>query len=203
MDLFNDNIDLVKRIVNKMNYGYVSKEDLMQAGLMGLFQASKNYKETENVKFNTYATYYIIGEIKKELRVNKLIKLNKKIIKIIKTIKVNQELSVDEIAIKYNLDKESILDAYFYMNNITSLDKPEADGELKLITLIPDKNEKKSYIFDALDSLADEDKLVIKLRYFQNYSQTELVGVLGKNQSKISRIEKNALQKMRKILLGK
>lgn len=203
MDLFNDNIDLVKKIVNKMNYGYVSKDDLMQAGLMGLFQASKNYKESENVKFNTYATYYIIGEIKKELRVNKLIKLNKKIIKIIKTIKANQELSVDEIASKYNLDKESILDAYFYMNNVTSLDKPDDDGELKLLTLIPDKNEKKSYIFDALDSLAEEDKQIIKLRYFQNYSQTELVKVLGKNQSKISRIEKNALQKMRKILLGK
>ena len=203
MDLFNDNIDLVKKIVNKMNYGYVSKDDLMQAGLMGLFQASKNYKESENVKFNTYATYYIIGEIKKELRLNKLIKLNKRIIKIIKIIKANQELSVDEIASKFNLDKESILDAYFYMNNVTSLDKPEADGELKLITLIPDKNEKKSYIFDALDSLKDEDKQVIKLRYFLNYSQTELALVLGKNQSKISRIEKNALQKMRQILLGK
>src|SRR5690606_6137218 len=97
MDLFNDNIDLVKKIVNKMNYGYVSKDDLMQAGLMGLFQATKNFKESENVKFNTYATYYIIGEIKKELRNNKLIRLNKQMYKIIRIIKENEELSIDEI----------------------------------------------------------------------------------------------------------
>ena len=108
MDLFNSNIDLVNKIVNKMNYGYISRDDLMQAGLMGLFFASKNYIENEKTKFTTFATYYIIGEIKKELRTNKLIKLNKKIYRIIRVIKENEELSVDDISSKFGFDKESI-----------------------------------------------------------------------------------------------
>lgn len=203
MDLFNDNIDLVKKIVNKMNYGYVSKDDLMQAGLMGLFQATKNFKESENVKFNTYATYYIIGEIKKELRNNKLIRLNKQMYKIIRIIKENEELSIDEIVSRFKLEKDKVLDAYFYMNDVKSLDKEDSESELKLLSIIPDNNSKKSIIYDALESLDNEEKQVIKLRYFQNYSQTELTGILSKNQSKISRIEKSALKNMRKILLSK
>ncbi|MCK9470774.1 MAG: sigma-70 family RNA polymerase sigma factor [Bacilli bacterium] len=203
MDLFNDNIDLVKRIVNKMNYGYVAKDDLIQAGLMGLFQAVKNFKESENVKFNTYATYYIIGEIKKELRENRLIKLSKNIYKIIKIIKQNQELSIEDIALKFRLDKNSVIEAYLYMNNITSLDKTDSNNDLRLISIIPYKESKRTHLMDAIESLDAEAKEIIRLRYFKNYTQTELVDVLGKNQSKISRIEKNALQNLRKFLLGK
>ena len=202
MDLFNDNIDLVKKIVNKMNYGFVAKDDLMQAGLMGLFHASKNYKTSENVKFPTYATYYIIGEIKKELRENKLIKLSKKTYKTIRIIKENEKLSIDEIANRFNIDKEEILDAYLFMNNLTSLDN-EVKEKVNLLSIIPDNNTRKSYIIDAIDTLDNDSKQIIKLRYFQNYSQTELVSFLGKNQSKISRIEKKALQIIRKVLLSK
>ena len=69
--------------------------------------------------------------------------------------------------------------------------------------MIKDNNLRKTYIIDAVDSLDEECKNIIKLTYFKNYSQTELAGVLGKNQSKISRIEKKALENIRKILLSK
>lgn len=202
MNLFNDNIDFVEKIVNRMYYGYGCKDDLLQAGLMGLYKACKNYREEENVKFTTYATYYIIGEIKKELRVNKLIKLNKKTYKIIKLIKENEGLSIEEIAVKYKIEKEELLNAYLYIDNITSLDKVDYKNGLNLITLIPDKT-RKTEIIDAVESLDDESRKLIKLRYFKNYTQIELVGILGINQSKISRIEKKALQNLRKILLSK
>ena len=203
MDLFNSNIDLVNKIVNKMNYGYISRDDLMQAGLMGLFFASKNYIENEKTKFTTFATYYIIGEIKKELRTNKLIKLNKKIYRIIRVIKENEELSVDDISSKFGFDKESILDAFLFLNDPSSLDKENQENETERLSLVPDKDTKKSSIFDALESLDEVEQNIIKLRYFNNYTQTDLVEITGKNQSKISRIEKKALQKMRKLLLGK
>ena len=203
MDLFNSNIDLVNKIVNKMNYGYISRDDLMQAGLMGLFFASKNYIENEKTKFTTFATYYIIGEIKKELRTNKLIKLNKKIYRIIRVIKENEELSVDDISSKFGFDKESILDAFLFLNDPSSLDKENQENETERLSLVPDKDTKKSSIFDALESLDEVEQNIIKLRYFNNYTQTDLVEITGKNQSKISRIENKALQKMRKLLLGK
>ena len=68
--LIEKNINLVHLFVNKLNYGYVDREDLFQAGLMGLYEAAKRFDKTKNIKFSTFASYYIIGEIKKELREN-------------------------------------------------------------------------------------------------------------------------------------
>lgn len=203
MDLFESNIELVSRVVNRMNYSFTNKDDLMQVGLMGLFQACKNYKEEMNVKFNTYATYYIIGEIKKELRENKLIKLNKKLYKIIKIIKENEYLSVDEISKTFAISKEDIILGYQYMNNVTSLDKDNDDNELNLLNLIPDLSNNKSIIYDAFDCLGDIERNIITLKYFNNYSQSEIGKKLSINQTKVSRIEKVALAKMRKNLLSK
>lgn len=203
MDLFSDNVDLVKKIVNKMNYGFVGKDDLMQAGLMGLFYAAKNYKPSFNVKFNTYATYYIIGEIKKELRENKLIKINKEIYRIIKAIKRFENLSLDEIANNLNTDKENVLLAYTYMNKVSSLNKENDNNELEMLEIIPDETQRKSSLYDALDSLDAEDKQIITLRYFKNYSQSDISRILKKTQSKVSRMESQALVKMRKFLLSK
>jgi len=202
MDLFYKHIDLVEKIVNKLNYGYLPKEDLRQAGLMGLHQATLNYKENENVKFSTYATYYIIGAIKKELRENKLIKLNKKLFKVIKLIKENENLSLEEIANKYDLEKTYILDAYQFMENTRSLDY-NIDDENTLMVLVKDKENRNSSIIDAYNSLNGDLKKIIYLRYFQNYSQSKLAKLLNKNQSTISRLEKKALDEMRKILLSK
>lgn len=203
MDLFLDNIDLVKKIVNKMNYGFVSKDDLMQAGLMGLHQASIKYNPSLNVKFNTYASYYIIGEIKKELRENKLIKVNKEIYRIIKLIKQNEDLSIDELVKKLAISRENILLAYTYIPKITSLNQENPDNQLEMLEVIGDRVDKKTELYDALDSLEPTEQEIIKLRYFNNYSQGEISKLFNRNQSNISRMEKKALQKMRKILLGK
>jgi len=202
MDLFNENVDLVKKIVNRMNYGYVSKDDLMQVGLMGLFYATKNYKPSLNVKFNTYATFYIIGEIKKELRENKLIKLNKEICRIIKTIKEYENNSIDEVASILNVDKENVILAYTYMNNTTSLNNEAQGSDIEILEAIPDDKQRRSNIYDALQSLDEDDKEIITLRYFKNYTQSEISKILKKNQSKISRMESRALVKMRKLLLS-
>jgi len=64
-DLFYKYVDLVFKIVKRMNFTSCDREDLIQAGLMGLHQATKKYDPSRNVKFSTYATYYIVGEIKK------------------------------------------------------------------------------------------------------------------------------------------
>lgn len=202
MNHFNDNIDLVKKIVSRLNYGYEIKDDLLQAGLMGLYSASINYQKDKNTKFTTYATYYILGEIKKEIRENRLIKLNKRIYKLIKIIKYNDNLSIDEIAYKYKIEKDELLNAYLFINNVSSLDKIYEDSNVSTIALIPEYG-RRSYLLDAIDSLDLECKRIIKFRYFKNYTQTKISKILGINQSKVSRLEKKALEKLRKILLCK
>ena len=86
--LFYDNVNLVFRIVNRLNYNFHDKDDLIQAGLMGLNQASIHFDPTKNASFPTYATYYIIGEIKKEIRNNRPIKLSKDIYRTLKKLKI-------------------------------------------------------------------------------------------------------------------
>ena len=66
-DLFDNNINLVNKIVNKMNYGYVDKDDLTQAGLIGLYKATLKYKKEINNNFISYASIYIINEIKDDV----------------------------------------------------------------------------------------------------------------------------------------
>ncbi len=85
--LFNDNTYLVDGLIKKMYSLSGIKEDLRQVGLMGLYQAALKFDRSKGVKFTTFATYYILGEIKKELRENKLIKLNTDVYKISKLIK--------------------------------------------------------------------------------------------------------------------
>lgn len=205
MDLFLDNVDLVKKIVNKLYYGFLNKDDLMQAGLMGLFYATKNYDPNHETKFNTYATYYIIGEIKKELRENKLIKFNKQMYRIIKFVKESNDISLEEASQTLNVDKETVFLAYTYMNKEASLNALKTNNsgeEIEYLEVIPDDKEKRSIIYEALDSLDKEDKEVITLRYFKNYSQIEVSKLLKKHQSKVSRLEHNALLKMRKYILN-
>jgi len=198
--LFEEHIGLVDRIVNKMNYGFISKEDLQQAGLMGLFAAVKKYNPSLGVKFNTFATYYIVGEIKKEMRNNHLIKLNKKIYRIIRAIKTNTSSSIDEVALQLGYSKEDIMLAYSYLYETTSLNQSQNDNEKELLDYIPESS-RETRFNEALNSLENQEKEIIFLRYYKNYSQTEIAKIKADSQSKISRIESRALSKMRKYLL--
>lgn len=196
-ELFDNNINLVKAIVNRMNYGYVDKEDLMQAGLMGLFYATRNYNSNLNTSFSTFATTYIIGEIKKELRENKLIKLSKDIIRIIKKLKEEENISIDEAAFKLNTTKENIIIALNYKDSNISLNQERED--LELVDLVEEENriDKFKHVIQELDNDMSE---VIVLKYFKGYSQMEIAKKTGRTQSKISRMEKEAIKRMRKIL---
>lgn len=127
--LFYDNLYLVDILVKKFKYSYLENDDLRQAGLMGLFQAALHYKKEKNVQFNTFATYYIIGEIKKEIKNNRLIKLSEKVNKVksmiyngnsLSTIKeltgfsselINEAaLSSDQVTIKEDVDYDKSFD---------------------------------------------------------------------------------------------
>lgn len=196
--LFDCNIDLVKQIVNKMNYGYIDKDDLLQAGLIGLFKATKKYNKEINNNFKSFASVYIISEIKNELRNNKLIILNKDIIKTKKYLQSNfTSLTLSQISELLNVSLDTVHFALIYQNDICSLNEIKENHEL--IDDISDINESlfKNYYynFDYLDVIS---KKVIILKYYKNYSQKEISKILNCSQSKISRIEKRALEIIKK-----
>lgn len=197
-DLFDNNINLVNKIVNKMNYGYVDKDDLTQAGLIGLYKATLKYKKEINNNFISYASIYIINEIKDELRNNKLIKLNKNIIKIKKYLYEHENLSLSQVANNLNVSIDSVNLALIYKKDIVSLN--EVIDEEELIDNIEDKYEKYNYLSEILklDSLS---KKILILKYYKNYSQSEISKLLNCSQSKVSRIETKALRIIKNKLL--
>ena len=72
-ELFYNHVYLVDCIVRKMKYDLMEYDDIYQSGLMGLYEACKHFDKEKGVKFSTFATYYVIGEIKRQMRENQLI----------------------------------------------------------------------------------------------------------------------------------
>lgn len=200
--LFDKYVYLVEKIVNKMNYGYVDKDDLFQAGLIGLYKAIEKYneKKNENNNFISYCSVYIISEIKNELRNNKLIKLNKKIIKIKKYLKENSNLSFNQISKNLNISIELIYLATIYKDDVVSLNQIINDEELVNNVIDYNVSLNNDYI-DIINHLDEFSRLIITLKYYKNYSQEEIAKILNCSQAKISRIENKALEKMRKKLM--
>lgn len=200
--LFDKYVYLVEKIVNKMNYGYVDKDDLFQAGLIGLYKAIEKYneKKNENNNFISYCSVYIISEIKNELRNNKLIKLNKKIIKIKKYLKDNSNLSFNQISKNLNISIELIYLATIYKDDVVSLNQIINDEELVNNVIDYNVSFNNDYI-DIINHLDEFSRLIITLKYYKNYSQEEIAKILNCSQAKISRIENKALEKIRKKLM--
>lgn len=190
--LFDQYIFLVDKIVNKMNYGYLDRDDLYQAGLIGLYKATKKYNEKINNNFISFSSIYIISEIKNELRNNKLIVLNKNIIKVKKYLKNNTETSsIIQIAKELNVSVDTVYHALNFKEDIYFLDKNEDDENT--INDIPDNNIIDQYIFD-IELLDELSKKILLMKYYKNYSQSEIAKLLKCSQSKISRIENKALE---------
>ena len=203
MDLFSENIDLVRRIVKKFRFRGLDEEDLLQAGLMGLHAAAKNYDPKFNVKFNTYATYYILGEIRKEMRKRNPIRLSKAIYRIIRYLRDNEDKSFEDIARALSTTRETVLLAYIYKQRVLSLNREGREGgEKELLDYVPAAGRSEAFR-DALASLGDGERECVEMRFFRNLSQAELAESWGMSQSKISRMEKKILKKMRKFMLGK
>lgn len=193
-DLFYNNVNLVFHIVKRMNYHFYDQEDLIQAGLMGLYEASKRYDPNKKASFTTFATYYVIGEIKKEIRNNRPIKLSKEMFRILRKLKSTEEgKSLEKLSEDLEVSKENLLLAMSYQDKVLSLNNGAED--LELVNLIEDKNQTINY--DLIHNLDKISKEIILLKYYKGYTQSEIAKLLKLSQSKVSRLESLALAKIR------
>lgn len=168
-----DNIGLVKTIVSRFQVSKYDQEDLIQAGLIGLWKAAYNFDETKGVKFSTYSVKYILGEVKEELKKLNIIKISRKYYRIINELKQNKEVDVEEICQRFGCTKEDVWLSCSYINNVKYVEEDE----------IVDRNN--------IESKNKEQKLVdlvLKLKYTKKYTQKEIAKRIGKSQSTVSRI---------------
>lgn len=200
---------LVKSIANKF-YG-IDKEDLMQAGKVGLINAYKHYKKGDNTKFSTFAYTYIFGEMYNLLMSNKSIKTNRDTLKLVKLIDkaknyltqtLGKEPSLNEIATYLELDVAILENAILSTDNILSLDKEnDSDDTLYNSYKYYDDNDTKIDIKSSINDLENDEKNIIVCRYFKDLTQSETAKVLGMSQVKVSRYEQKTLKKLKNIMM--
>lgn len=203
---------LVYSIVSKYCYNNNDLEDLYQVGMMALQKASEKYNSDYNSQFSTFAYLYIKGEVLKFLKENRLIKINKDMIKLNKVINKSKEVlqqkflreaTLDEIAQFLEIPQEKVIECIESMEYVRSLDY-ELNDEGKEMNLYDSVSyEEKGYNDDIIDlrneieKLDSRDRKLIKLRYYEDKSQQETSKVLGMTQVQVSRNETKILTKLR------
>lgn len=191
---------------------FCNKEDLFQAGCIGMILAYKNYDESMGVKFTTYAYPYILGEMKKLVRENKSVKVSRNIqmlslkiekANILLTQKLMREPNNIEIADYLELPIELVNEAINSNMMVYSIDEPLTDDG-KVITLqdtignIDNENlDDLISLRDELSKLSDFEKCLIEKRYNNDLTQAETAKILGISQVQVSRNEQKVLLKLK------
>lgn len=212
------NLRLVLSIIKRFSSSNENVDDLFQIGCIGLIKAIDNFDSSLNVKFSTYAVPMIIGEIRRYLRDNNSIRVSRSLkdtaYKAIYTREVLtrrnlKEPTLEEIAKEVGISKEDIVYAMDAIQNPMSLYEPiytDAGDTLYVMDQISDKKNKeenwveKLSLNDALKKLADRERDIITLRFFEGKTQMEVADIIGISQAQVSRLEKNALKIMRNYL---
>lgn len=215
--LVKDNIRLVHKIANHYKNTNCDYDDLIQSGSVGLINAIKRFDTSYNVAFSTYAFPLILGEIRKLLRENNIIKKSRSINEALSLIRMKKQEFVDiharepninELSKICNIEREKIV---FILNTILpvqSLETKLFDSENTLVDKIVANEDTQEdainnvLINNATKNLDKRSKKIIYMRFYQGKTQSDIAKEIGVSQVQISRIEKKILLKMRKAITG-
>ena len=207
--LINECVPLVWKI-SKQFYG-VDKNDLYQAGILGIIKAYQNYKNDGTTKFSTYAYNYIFGEMCL-VSCNKEIKLNKDINRLLKMVEVGKnrlsqeilrEPTLKELSNYLEIPMEKLEQVMQITKSFVRIDE-EKDDERSLHEVIKADEDisldDKIMINDGINTLDNLEQEIIKNRYFLDLTQSETAKLLGITQVMVSRYEQKSLKKLRQYM---
>lgn len=200
--------NLIWKIAQKF-YG-VDKEDLFQAGALGLLKAKRNYKASCGTKFSSYAVSYIFGEMYL-LVTNKNLKYSKDMLKLYKLIeqtrynlaqKLNKIPSNEEVAIFLEMPINDIDYACMVGVDIMSLDNTNEEERSIYEQISIDSGNIDDHILieEGLSLLDASESEIIRSRYFEDLTQAEIAKKLQMTQVMVSRYEKRGKEKMRAFM---
>ena len=216
-DIVENNSRLIWSIVKRFKNNKYETDDLFQIGAIGLVKSIKRFDNQYNVKLSTFAVPYIIGEIKRYLRDDGMVKvsrslkeLNIKIEMLRKQYeKIGKELSINEIEKELKESKENILLALEANKEIKSIDEEFEDSNENIlfnkvkVESYEEDTIKKIILKQELEKLDEKERNIIILRYFYNKTQSQIASQYGITQVQVSRIEKRVLLKMRENIKEK
>ncbi len=213
--LIKNNLGLVRSVISKFsNIGY-ERDDLFQLGSIGLIKSIYKFDPKFNVKFSTYAVPMILGEIKRYLRDDGMVKVSRSLKQIaikaktqteILTKKLGREPSIEELAHELDIEKEDLvmaMEANFSVEYLHGVIHEEEGSPICLIDKISLKGENEEervidnlLLKQVLDKLEKRERQIIVLRYFEDKTQSEIGDILNISQVQVSRIEKKVLSKL-------
>lgn len=212
--LIKNNSGLIWNIVRRfIGRGYET-DDLYQIGCIGLIKAIKRFDVNLDVQLSTYAVPYIMGEIKRFLRDDGMIKVSRQTKELaikIKQIqneymnKKGEEISITKISEILKVSKEEIaaaIESNNVVDSIYSTEGQDADERMLIEKITDEKDEynhlvNKITLDEIINNLEEREKKVVILRFYKEQTQAQVGKILGITQVQVSRIEKKVLEKMR------
>lgn len=216
--LVQENIGLVWNIVKRFKGRGHEPEDLFQIGCIGLIKAIDKFDMSYDVKLSTYAVPMILGEVKRFIRDDGMVKISRTIkennIKVARARqKLAQELGREpkpsELGAESGLSTEEVIEAIEGSYEIESIYKPLGQNDEKDMCLIDkiagkssdgnvmEKVINKIALNQIIDELEDNERKIIEMRYFREMTQCQVAKVMGISQVQVSRMEKKILIRLR------
>ena len=213
-ELINCNLRLVLSVVQRFQNRGESMDDLFQVGVIGLIKAIDNFNMELDVKFSTYAVPMCIGEIRRFLRDNNTVRVSRsmrdtayKAMQIKENLinKNQKEPTVEEIAKELGVNKSEVVLALEAIVDPVSLYEPVySDGgdTIYVMDQVGDSNCDTDWIDeimikDEIENLDDRERNILYLRFMQGKTQMEVAKEVGISQAQVSRLEKNALKRIK------
>lgn len=215
--LINGNLKLVLSVIQRFYGRGENADDLFQVGCVGLIKAIDNFDTSLDIQLSTYAVPMIIGEIRRYLRDNNMVRVSRSVRDLAyKVLQVKEKVlrekgkepTIEEIAKELNVEKEEVVLSLDAIQDPVSLQEPVYnDGQENLYIMDQVKDKKNTdeiwteniTMNEALKKLNDKEKMIIDKRFFEGRTQMEVAEEIGISQAQVSRLEKTALDHIRRL----
>lgn len=215
-ELIAGNLRLVLSVIQKFSGRGENADDLFQVGCIGLIKAIDNFDISQNVRFSTYGVPMIIGEIRRYLRDNSAVRVSRSMrdtaYKVLQAkerlINENQrEPTVEEIAKELGIKRQDVVFAIDAIMEPVSLYEPVYTGSGDAIYVMDQvsdtKNTDESWmeqiaLTEAISKLSERERHILALRFYAGKTQMEVSAEVGISQAQVSRLEKNAINQIKK-----
>lgn len=215
-ELIYGNLRLVLSIIQRFTNRKENMDDLFQVGCIGLVKAVDHFNIDLDVKFSTYAVPMIIGEIRRYLRDNNSIRISRSVRDLAyRALQAREELirekecdpSAEEIAARIGAEKDAVVQAMEAIIEPISLYEPvysENGDSIYVMDQLSDSNSSDELwlenivLREAMKKLTEREQTILQLRYYKNKTQMEIAEEIGISQAQVSRLEKGALEHMKK-----
>ena len=216
--LIEGNLRLVLSVIQRFSSRNENADDLFQVGCVGLIKAIDNFDINQPVRFSTYGVPMIVGEIRRYLRDNSAIRVSRglrdtayKVLRARDDLMAagQREPTIEQIAQELNMPREEVVFALDAMADPVSLYEPvysDAGDTLTVMDQVRDtKNTDEAWtdriaLKDALKRLNERERRILSLRFYEGKTQMEVSGEVGISQAQVSRLEKGAINTIRKNL---